>query len=186
MPNYPQRSDSAFRPYAAAPQPSRRFQYPAPTQQFRNELISPPDESWPQAEYFDAKKGQAAEMPVEAMPRGAPVEVVPPPGVPVSEVGMPISDKPERGFRPMKEQQELEALEESISPPKPKTSKPPVMREVEHKRSPLHGPVEKPKQEYRDTPPDVAAPSTPAAEIEMKQIEDDPTLPLSSGMSIHR
>ncbi len=134
-----------FRPYPDYQQ-AQRFRS-SPTRQFRKELIAPPGEDWPKAEYY---RGEAQALPEpqhpgqlrpEPMEPGEPVEVVPPPSVPVGEVKSPLSDKPAHGWRPMKEQQELEAMEESTEPPEPEKKKPLKMREIEPV-SPLHEPAE--------------------------------------------
>jgi hypothetical protein len=174
--------DSAFRPYPGDAQPVAHFQYPTPAQQqFRNELIAPPDENWPQAEYFEGTDADSGKLPARPVQRGNPVEVVPPPGVPVDEVGMPILEKPERGFRPMKEKQELEALEESLTPPGVNASKKPArMREVTRNRSPLHAPeTSKPMMEQEES-----SSESDVSLQELLQKKTDRTEPIVSGMSV--
>lgn len=185
-PAYPQAQNSSFRPYSTTAQPTRRYKYPLPSQQFRNELITPPDENWPQSAYFQGAQEHAGKLPAAVMQRGAPVEVIPPPGVPVSEAGMPLSEKPERGFRPMKEQQQLEALEESLEPPKPKNSKPTLMREIKSKQSPLLAPVVKPPTEAVVLPGASEISEKPSPGTELAPKEQPLSAPFSSGMSVQR
>ncbi|WP_457673259.1 hypothetical protein [Thiolapillus sp.] len=132
-----------FRPYPDYQQ-AQRFRNPG-SRQFRKELIAPPGEDWPKADYYQGDRDvrperHQGELRPEPMERGEPVEVVPPPSVPIGEVKSPLSDKPERGWRPMKEQQELEAMEESVEPPQPEEKKPLVLRKIEKPVSPLHEP----------------------------------------------
>jgi len=156
MPAYVQ-PGQGFRPYPDYQQ-AQRFRSSA-TRQFRKELIAPPGEDWPNADYY---RGEQQAMPEqrhpgqlrpEPMERGEPVEVVPPPSVPVGEVKSPLSDKPARGWRPMKEQQALEAMEESREPPKPEEKKPLVMRKIEKPVSPLHEPEPRPAPLSGGMPP---------------------------------
>ena len=139
-----------LRPYPEYQQ-AQRYRRPS-TRQFRKELIAPPGDDWPNADYYRGKEQLApgtppGELRPEPMERGVPVEVVPPPSVPIDDVKAPISDKPERGWRPMKEQQDLEAMEESAVPPSGKEENRPLkMREVSRPVSPLHEPLEQPPQ----------------------------------------
>ncbi len=163
-----------FRPYPDQQQ-AQRFRSPA-TRQFRKELIAPPGEDWPNAEYYRGEQQATPEqhpgqLRPEPMERGEPVEVVPPPSVPVGEVKSPLSDKPERGWRPMKEKQELEAMEESTEPPKPEEKKPLKMREIKPV-SPLH------------EPPGEAQPSEPMKEDAGQSAMSSRLRPLVSGMTI--
>jgi len=82
-----------------APLPSRRYM---PSYHYRGQFVPPPGPDWPGA------KPPQAPPPVpppakgmKPLERGRPVEVVPPPGIPVDHVKQPLTDKPQRGWRPV-------------------------------------------------------------------------------------
>ncbi|WP_456447286.1 hypothetical protein [Thiolapillus sp.] len=167
--------DQGFRPYPNYQQ-APRFHNPA-TRQFRKELIAPPSADWPNADYYQGgEKSAAQQTPGELRPapmeRGEPVEVIPPPSVPVDEIKASISEKPEHGWRPMKEKKALEAMEESAEPPKPKEAKPLKMREITKPSSPLQNMPE---------PAPQPAESLPSPVLEKK---DEQPKPFVSGMSV--
>ena len=180
-PAYGMPPDTGFRPYPDYQQTQRyRSQ---PTRRFRNELIKPPGSDWPDAEYYEGEgkpgeadaSGQLQQQPAE---RGAPVEVVPPPSIPIEEVNAPLSEKPEHGWRPMKEHEQLKSLEETATPPKPAGPTPHVMRKIEKRKSPLQ--IEK-----------APAPPQDKAEAVMRDVKAPVSSPqandaaaLQSGMSI--
>ncbi|WP_456373502.1 hypothetical protein [Thiolapillus sp.] len=166
-----------LRPYPDYQQ-LQRYRKPS-NHQFRQELIRPPGDDWPNADYYQGKKQeesarQPGQLRPEPMERGRPVEVVPPPSVPIDDVKAPISDKPEHGWRPMKEQKDLEAMEESVVPPEPKKeNKTLKMREISRPVSPLHQPLE---GTLRPPADGAAVPVSPSA-VENRE-------PMASGMSV--
>lgn len=180
-PGYGLSPNSGFRPYADYQQTQRY--HSQPTRKFRNELIRPPGSDWPNADYYEsddkaAEPDASGELRPEPTERGAPVEVVPPPSIPIEEVNAPLSEKPERGWRPMKEHEQLKSLEETATPPKPAGPTAHVMRKIEKRTSPLQiekkpaPAVDKAEPVMRDVKP--TAPSPQA----------DDTAALQSGMSI--
>lgn len=184
-PAYGPAPDSAFRPYPSYQQ-NQRLKY-QPTRQFRNELIKPPGTDWPNAAYYDSGNESLAPEPTgqlrpEPEERGAPVEVVPPPSIPIEEVSMPLSKKPERGWRPMKEQEVLKSMEETVTPPKPAVPVEPVMRKVEKITSPLQAPESPSTDESKEKPEPVMR---EVKENAAPRQETEPSLiMLRSGMSI--
>lgn len=181
MPAYQRPENTDFRPYPDYQQ-QPRYRYPS-GQKIKNELITPPGEDWPDAAYYKPSEqspdkfvepqspGELRPQPVE---RGAPVEVVPPPSIPIEEVDVPLSEKPKHDWRPMKEQEQLQSLEETTTPPEPLVKAEPVMRKIEPKPSPLQAkktgtipqerddtePVMR-KVEQKDMAPPVEMPTTP-------------------------
>ncbi|BAO43722.1 hypothetical protein [Thiolapillus brandeum] len=176
--NAPMEQD--FRPYPNYPQ-APRFHNPS-TRQFRKELIAPPGSDWPGADYYQEGQDSTAkhrpdELHPAPMERGEPVEVVPPPSVPVDEINASISDKPEHGWRPMKEKEALEAMEESAIPPKPKAARPLKMREITKPSSPLQGTTEPAPQPVEAPAVETLPPPVPGKRGEMPK-------PFVSGMSV--
>ncbi len=189
MPTYQRPANAGFRPYPDYKQ-QPRYRYPS-GRKIKNELIAPPSEDWPDAAYYRPSEqspdksvelmspGELRAQPVE---RGAPVEVVPPPSIPIEEVDVPLSEKPEHDWRPMKEQEQLQSLEETTTPPEPAVNAEPVMRKIEPKPSPLQAKkttVASQKREDKSEPV--------MREVERKDVPppaDTETTPLQSGMSI--
>ncbi len=188
MPAYQRPADTGFRPYPDYRQ-QPRYRHPS-GQKIKNELITPPGEDWPDAAYYKPSEhpqdkpvephspGELRPQPVE---RGAPVEVVPPPSIPIEEVDVPLSKKPEHDWRPMKEQEELQSLEETIMPPKPVAKAEPVMRKIEPKPSPLQSRKTTPPREHDDKPEPMMR-ELPHKDAPLPA--EMPTMPLQSGMSI--
>lgn len=90
-----------FRPYAGYRTAPRYL----PSYRRRGEFIAPPGPNWPDADYGKSKDAPAAEAEAEPVPvePGIPVEVIPPPSIPIEEIEeieATISDKPQRGWRP--------------------------------------------------------------------------------------
>jgi len=112
--------NQGFRPYPEYQQ-NQQYLYQRQNRQ-PPELITPPGEDWPNAAYhrqFDSSvmpeyRGELRPEPVQ---KGVPVEVVPPPSIPIDEVKVPVSETPKRDWRPMKEKEKLEAMEETAVPP---------------------------------------------------------------------
>jgi hypothetical protein len=188
MPAYQRPANAGFRPYPDYKQ-QPRYRYRS-GQKIKNELIIPPGEDWPDAAYYRPSEqsldksvelpspGELRPQPVE---RGAPVEVVPPPSIPIEEVDVPLSEKPEHDWRPMKEQEQLQSLEETTTPPEPVVKSEPVMRKIEPKPSPLQTKKTAAPQEREDKAGPVMR------EVEKKDVSppaDTATTPLQSGMSI--
>lgn len=188
MPAYQRPANAGFRPYPDYKQ-QPRYRYPS-GRKIKNELITPPGEDWPDAAYFrpsEQSPDKSVELPspgelrLQPVERGAPVEVVPPPSIPIEEVDVPLSEKPEHDWRPMKEQAELQSLEETTLPPVSAVKAEPVMRKIEPKPSPLTGKATVATQ-----------PREEKSQAVMREVErndmsppaDTATLPLQSGMSI--
>ena len=86
------------------PGPRRRY---LPSYRYRGQFVPPPGPDWPDADYpVPAQPAAAKPPPLEP---GHPVEVVPPPGIPVDEVKQEISRQPKRGWRPVDEKASLPA-----------------------------------------------------------------------------
>ncbi len=90
--------------YYGAPSPRRRY---LPSYRYRGQFVPPPGPDWPDADYpVPAQPAVAKPPPLQP---GHPVEVVPPPGIPVDEVEQEISRKPKRGWRPVDQKAALPA-----------------------------------------------------------------------------
>lgn len=82
----------------------------------------------------------------------------------------------------MKEQEELEAMEESVAPPEPERDKPMVMREIPEPKSPLHAPEEKPAPQAGIDAASGVEPKNPTPESPIPRQRNDGSF--VSGMSI--
>ncbi len=93
------------------PVPRRRY---LPSYRYRGQLVPPPGPDWPDADYpVPAQPTMAKPPPLEP---GRPVEVVPPPGIPVDEVKQQISRQPKRGWRPVEGKASLPAEPSAVEP----------------------------------------------------------------------
>ncbi len=84
-----------------------------PSYRYRGQYINPPGPDWPDADY-----GEPAQVPKgesRPLPPGQPVEVVPPPGIPVEEVKQQLSRQPKRGWRPVEKGSVLPMVPEAPS-----------------------------------------------------------------------
>ncbi len=63
----------------------------------RRDFVRPPGPEWP-GTLHDKPVMPGKPKPLEP---GHPVEVIPPPGIPVDHVKQPLTDKPQRGWRPV-------------------------------------------------------------------------------------
>ena len=78
--------------------PPRRY---LPSYRYRGQYVPPPGPDWPDADYSRQDQTRSEPKPKPLQP-GQPVEVVPPPGIPVNAVKQKLSRRPSRNWRPVK------------------------------------------------------------------------------------
>jgi len=87
--------EAAGSPFREMPRPQRYL----PSYRYRGEFIEPPGPDWPGTDYPEPGPAEGVKPP--PLQPGHPVEVVPPPGIPVEEVKQQLSRQPQRGWRPV-------------------------------------------------------------------------------------
>lgn len=96
LPAYPPPQGQGYRDYGNVPNPYGR----QPGYRRYGEFIRPPGAEWPVGAFGPLPPAAPKPLPKPLEP-GHPVEVVPPPGIPVDEVKQAISNEPDRGWRPV-------------------------------------------------------------------------------------
>jgi hypothetical protein len=83
-----------------------------PSYRHWGQYVKPPGPGWPED---DTPPAPRLAKPAPLQP-GRPVEVVPPPGIPVDEVQQQLSRQPKRGWRPVQRSMQLPAEPEAEQP----------------------------------------------------------------------
>ncbi len=115
--------------------PIQSYHY-RPAQRFNSELIEPPGTDWPGAAYYEPPGKTPPPLHRPPAGKGAPVEVVPSPGIAAEKVSAPSLEKPESAWRPVEKQQPEPLGETAVAPefagrPEPATAvSPPQEKEA--------------------------------------------------------